>query len=165
MDATSGENRKLTILVVDDERLVADSLVQILNMVGFNAFPLYSGSDAVELATQKSYDVLISDVVMDGMTGIDAAIEICKVNPNCKVLLLSGHERTADLLKDAHERGHDFDVLAKPAHPLAIIDERCDITMTESRNRNGAGWPNKGSSTGFCLSMTTRAFGRPLPSS
>ena len=85
MSATSGESRKLTILVVDDERLVADSLVQILNMVGFNAFPLYSGSEAVKQAVQKPYDVLISDVVMDGMTGTDAAIEICKV------LFLSGN--------------------------------------------------------------------------
>jgi FixJ family two-component response regulator len=66
--------------------------------------------------------VLISDVVMNGMTGTDAAIEICRVNPNCKVLILSGHERTAVLLKDAHERGHDFDILTKPVHPSVIID-------------------------------------------
>ncbi|HMH14711.1 MAG TPA: hypothetical protein VK578_16555 [Edaphobacter sp.] len=39
-----------------------------------------------------------------------------------KVLLVSGNEKTADLLKDAHERGHDFDILAKPVHPTVIID-------------------------------------------
>ena len=59
---------------------------------------------------------------MAGMTGIDAAIEICKVLPNCKVLLVSGDERAADLLKDAHERGHDFEIIAKPVHPGVIID-------------------------------------------
>jgi CheY-like chemotaxis protein len=86
-------------------------------------FPcLYSGSDAVEQATQKPYDVLICDVVMAGMTGIDAAIEIRIILPNCKVLLVSGNERTAEILNDAHEQGHDFDILAKPAHPTAIID-------------------------------------------
>lgn len=53
---------------------------------------------------------------------MDAAIEICKVHPNCKVLLLSGNERAAGILKDAHERGHDFDILAKPVHPVVIID-------------------------------------------
>ena len=116
-----GRTRKLKILVVDDERLIADTIVQVLNMVGFNAVALYSGSKAIELAAQEPYDVLISDVVMDGITGIDAAIEIRKILPNCKVLLLSGNTRTSDLLKDAHERGHDFDILAKPVHPSVII--------------------------------------------
>jgi CheY-like chemotaxis protein len=122
MAATSGENGRLNILVVDDEQLVANSLVQVLNMVGFNAFPLYGGSDAVEQATQKPYDVLICDVVMAGMTGIDAAIEIRKVLPHCRVLLVSGNTRTTDMLKYAHEQGHDFDILAKPVHPSEIID-------------------------------------------
>jgi DNA-binding NtrC family response regulator len=92
-------------------------------MAGFNAVPLYSGSDAIEQATQKPYDVLISDVIMgEMMSGIDAAVEICKVLPNCKVLLISGNIQTGDMLKDAHERGHDFDILAKPVHPSLIID-------------------------------------------
>ena len=66
--------------------------------------------------------MLISDVVMDGMNGIESAIEICKILPNCKVLLVSGNNRTADLLKDALEQGHNFDILAKPVHPTVIID-------------------------------------------
>ncbi len=82
----------------------------------------YSGSQAIDQAATAPFDVLISDVVMDGMTGIDAAIEICKALPNCKVLLVSGDERTAKISRDAHERGHDFDILAKPVHPTVIID-------------------------------------------
>ena len=66
----------MRILVIDEEQLVADSLVQVLNMVGFNACSLYSCSDAVEQATRKPYDVLIGEVVMDGLSGIDAAIKI-----------------------------------------------------------------------------------------
>ena len=116
------ENRKLSVLVVDDEQLVADSLVQILNMFGFNASSRYSGSHAIDQAETAPFDVLISDVVMDGMTGIDAAIEICKALPHCKVLLLSGNEKAANMLKDAHKQGHDFDILAKPVHPSVIID-------------------------------------------
>jgi DNA-binding NtrC family response regulator len=122
MSATSNVTRKLSVLVVDDEQLVADSLVQILNMFGFDASSGYSGSEAIEQAAAAPFDVLISDVVMDGMTGIDAAIEVRKVLPNCKVLLVSGNTRTADMLKDACERGHDFDILAKPVHPTVIID-------------------------------------------
>ena len=122
MGATSGESRKLNILVVDDERLVADSLVEILTMFGFDASCRYSGSQAIDRANTVAFDVLITDVVMNEMTGIEAAIEICKVLPNCKVLLMSGNNRTAEMLKDAHEQGHDFDILAKPVHPSVIID-------------------------------------------
>jgi DNA-binding response OmpR family regulator len=112
----------LNILVVDDEHLVADSLVEILNIYGFNASSRYGGSQAIDQATSAPFDVLISDVVMGQISGIDAAIEICKILPNCKVLLLSGNTRTTDMLKDAHERAHDFDIVAKPVHPLVIID-------------------------------------------
>ena len=117
---TSG-TRKLSVLVVDDEELVADSLVQILNMFGFDASSGYSGSQAIDRANTAAFDVLITDVVMGEMTGIDAAIEIRKVLPNCKVLLVSGNTRTSDMLENAHERGHDFDILAKPVHPSLIL--------------------------------------------
>jgi CheY-like chemotaxis protein len=113
---------KLRILVVDDEEIVADSLVNVLNLFGFEASSLYSGSQAIDRANIASFDVLITEVVMREMTGIDAAIEIQKVLPNCKVLLVSGYVWTDDLLKDARERGRDFDILAKPVHPSVIID-------------------------------------------
>jgi CheY-like chemotaxis protein len=122
MGTTSGATPRLSVLVVDDEVLVADSLVQILKMFGFDASSRYNGSHAIDLANNAAFDVLISDVVMDGMNGIESAIEICKILPNCKVLLVSGNNRTADMLKDAHERGHDFEVLAKPVHPSEIIE-------------------------------------------
>jgi DNA-binding NtrC family response regulator len=117
-----GESRKLNVLVVDDERVVADSLAWILNLTGFNACSVYSGSEAMNHVVVNPIDILVSDVVMDGVSGIEAAIEICKVLPNCKVLLMSGNIRTGDMLKDAHEQGYDFDILAKPVHPTVIID-------------------------------------------
>jgi len=51
--AISGEDRKLSVLVVDDEELVADSLVEILNMFGYSAFSLCSGAAAITRATEK----------------------------------------------------------------------------------------------------------------
>src|SRR5579863_3166633 len=120
MSATSDESRKLNLLVVDDERLIADSLAWILNLKGLNTHSVYSGSEAISHAVTNPIDILISDVVMEGMSGIDAAIEICKLCPNCKVLLLSGNIRTSDLLKAAQDLGHDFDILAKPIHPDEI---------------------------------------------
>src|ERR1700739_1918731 len=122
MSNTYGENLKLNDLVVDDEHVVADSLAWILNLTGFNACSVYSGRDAINHVVVNPIDILVSDVVMDGVSGSEAAIEICKVLPHCKVLLMSGNILTADMLKDAHEQGHDFDILAKPVHPSVIID-------------------------------------------
>ena len=124
-----GEPRKLNVLVVDDEQLVADSLVKILNMFGFNASSGYSGSQAIDRATTAPFDVLISEVVMNRMSGIDSAIEICKILPNCQVLLISGDNQTADMVKGAHERGYDFDILAKPVHPSVIIERLMRVSV------------------------------------
>jgi DNA-binding response OmpR family regulator len=112
----------LNLLVVEDERLIADSLAWILNLRGFNARSVYSGLEAINHAVINPIDILVSDVVMEGMSGIDAAIEICKLLPNCKVLLFSGNIATSDMLNAAHALGHDFDILAKPVHPSEIIE-------------------------------------------
>jgi len=122
MTTTPVATRKLDVLIVDDDQLVADTLCQILNTFGFNAYCAYSGPQAIHHATYAPFDVLITDVVMTGMTGIEAAFEIWKVLPNCKVLLVSGHQATAHLLRAAQERGHDFEVLAKPVYPAVIIE-------------------------------------------
>jgi CheY-like chemotaxis protein len=113
--------QKRKILVVDDERLIADTLVQILNMMGYEAVCVYNGAEAIQRAAKSQFDMLISDVVMPGMNGIDAAIEICKLIPTCKVLLISGNNRTGDLLREAQSKGYLFEVLAKPVHPREIL--------------------------------------------
>ena len=69
MSATSGETRKLNVLIVDDERLIADSLAWILNLKGFNARSVYSGSEAINHAVINPIDILVSDVVMEGISG------------------------------------------------------------------------------------------------
>lgn len=113
---------QLRVLVADDEKTVADSLVMILKSKGYEATAVYSGESAIQLATTLDPDVLISDVVMRGMTGIEAAGEILKIAPACRVLLVSGHMMTADLLEDAETQGHRFEILPKPIHPRVLLD-------------------------------------------
>jgi CheY-like chemotaxis protein len=55
------------------------------------------------------------------MNGIEAAIEIRKFLPNCKILLFSGQAATADLLEKARAKGHEFEILAKPVHPQDLL--------------------------------------------
>lgn len=112
---------KPKILVVDDERVIADTLVIILNRNGFEASAAYSGESAVEQAQAEKPQMIISDVIMNDMNGIDAAIKIRSVLPACKILLFSGQAATADLLEKARAQGHEFEILAKPVHPQDLL--------------------------------------------
>lgn len=112
---------KPKILVVDDERVIADTLVIILNRNGFEASAAYSGETAVTQAKSLRPEMIISDVIMNDMNGIDAAIQIRSILPQCKILLFSGQAATADLLEKAHQQGHEFEILAKPVHPQDLL--------------------------------------------
>jgi CheY-like chemotaxis protein len=115
------ENHKPRVLVADDERVIADTLAIILNQAGYNASAVYSGTSAVEEAKNVKPDLVISDVIMPDMNGIDAAIKIRAALPSCKILLFSGQAATADLLENARQRGHEFEILAKPVHPQDLL--------------------------------------------
>ena len=112
---------KPKILVVDDERVIADTLAMILNQSGFEAQAVYSGEKAVELATTFTPDMLITDVIMADLNGIDAAIRIRALLPQIKILLFSGQAATADLLEKARSQGYEFEILAKPVHPQDLL--------------------------------------------
>jgi CheY-like chemotaxis protein len=112
---------KPKVLVADDERVIADTLVIILNQAGFDATAVYSGEKAIEMAGTLKPDMLISDVIMPDINGIDAAITVRKILPTCKILLFSGQAATADLLDRARGQGHEFEILAKPVHPQDLL--------------------------------------------
>jgi CheY-like chemotaxis protein len=114
-------NGKPKVLVADDERVIADTLAIILNQHGYDASAVYTGTAAVERARSVRPDLVISDVIMPDMNGIDAAIKIRSLLPNCKILLFSGQAATADLLESARQQGHEFEILAKPVHPQDLL--------------------------------------------
>src|SRR5579875_3449317 len=117
----SEQQVKPKVLVADDERVIADTLAIILNQSGFEAMAVYSGEKAVEAAGNWRPDMLISDVIMTDLNGIDAAIKIRSLLPSCKILLFSGQAATADLLDRARGQGHEFEILAKPVHPQDLL--------------------------------------------
>lgn len=121
MDSHSQARSKTRVLIADDEKVIADTLGLILNQNGFDATAVYNGRHAIDTARTFSPDVFLADVVMPGMSGIDAAIQICALIPRCRILLLSGQAATSDLLHDARLRGHDFEILLKPIHPIQLI--------------------------------------------
>ena len=112
---------KPRVLVADDERVIADTLAMILNQSGFEAKAVYSGEKALEEASAFEPQMLISDVIMADLNGIDAAIRMRELLPGIKILLFSGQAATADLLEKARARGYEFEILAKPVHPQDLL--------------------------------------------
>jgi CheY-like chemotaxis protein len=112
---------KPKVLVADDERVIADTLAMILNQSGFEARAVYSSEKALEVVPEFKPDMLISDVIMGDLNGIDAAIQIRAILPNIKILLFSGQAATADLLEKARAHGYEFEILAKPVHPQDLL--------------------------------------------
>jgi CheY-like chemotaxis protein len=115
------ETAPTRILVVDDEPLIADTIVQILNRSGFIAEAAYGGREAIEAARRITPELILSDVLMPHLDGVEAAIAIQKFLPETRIVLFSGQAATVEILARARTRGYHFELLAKPLHPTQLI--------------------------------------------
>jgi len=113
----------LKIIVVDDEPVIADTLVNILNGEGYNAISTSNGRSAIEWSEKFQPDVVVSDVIMPGLSGVDSAKAILKQLPNCRIILFSGQAASVDLVARAREEGYSFEVLAKPVDPDVLLNK------------------------------------------
>lgn len=109
------------VLIVDDERNIADTLSIILSKSGFATMTAYDGVTALEFARTIPPDIVISDVAMPGMSGVQLAIRLTEVIPECKIILFSGQASTVDLLENARQDGYYFNTLTKPVHPKEML--------------------------------------------
>jgi DNA-binding NtrC family response regulator len=115
-------SKQLRIFVVDDEDVIASSLAMILRFQGgFHATSFTDPLKALQAVHAEVPDLLITDVVMPQMSGIDLAIQLSDICPDCKVLLFSGQAATADLLEAARSSGYKFELLLKPVHPADLL--------------------------------------------
>lgn len=109
------------VMVVDDESSIADTLAEILSRSGYNTVAAYDGDSALETALLNPPEMLITDVVLPGMSGVELAITMRRIFPDCKIILFSGQASTADLLAAASREGHQFTLLSKPIHPADLL--------------------------------------------
>jgi DNA-binding NtrC family response regulator len=109
------------ILVVDDEPRIADILVMIFQRDGYMASAVYNGKDALACIAHDPPSLVIADVVMPGLDGIELAKKIRASYPNCRVLLFSGNADTQQMLAAAEQQGHAFEILAKPVPPPMML--------------------------------------------
>jgi DNA-binding NtrC family response regulator len=115
------DTKRPSIFVVDDEYIIASTLATILQRNGFDASFFTEPLAVLPAARLKAPDLLITDVVMPVLSGIDLAIAVRLEFPECKVLLFSGQAATANLLEAARLKGYDFELLSKPIHPTEFL--------------------------------------------
>jgi CheY-like chemotaxis protein len=115
------------ILIVDDERLIADSLAEIIQAAGYEVRRAYSGLEAVEAIAEFCPNLLLSDVLMPNMNGFELALQIRKSCPKCHLLFFSGQAATAQLAQSFITTfttlGYRFELLPKSIHPSVLLQK------------------------------------------
>jgi DNA-binding NtrC family response regulator len=109
------------VFVVDDEISIAKMLSVILQIHLFDATPFADPLAALEMARVSPPDYLISDIAMEGMTGIELARTFRREVPGCKILLFSALAEGPELVRRAQEEGTTFSFLQKPVHPAELV--------------------------------------------
>jgi len=102
-----------SVLLVDDEKDFVEMLSLRLKEVGEKVTPAYNGRECLELLEKENIDVVILDIKMPGMDGIETLREIKKKFPLVEVIMLTGHGTTETAVQGM--RLGAFDYLMKPA--------------------------------------------------
>ena len=116
--------RRPCVFIVDDERMLADTLAEIFASAGFDSFPFYSAGSALQVALEMTPDLLISDVMLDPDTinGVELAIYFERLYPCCRVVLISGATETPQLLNRVRTARQNFPLVTKPVPPGRLIE-------------------------------------------
>ena len=114
--------RRLRVLVADDEPLIVGTLRIVLESRGYEVAVANSGDRAVAVAARFYPHILVSDVLMPKKDGVQAAMEIRNMFPDCQVLLLTGSPQMLDLLENSRKRGINFALVAKPVDTAELLN-------------------------------------------
>ena len=109
------------IFVVDDEKIIAETAAMILRWQGFIVDSFTNPVEALAASRNQTPDLLITDIGMQLLSGVELAIQVRKGCPNCKVLLLTGQEETPETREILRAAGQQFDLLLKPIHPVELV--------------------------------------------
>jgi len=123
------DDRRHRVLIVDDERTIADTLSLIFSASGYETRAAYSAEQALEIIPEWLPHLAVIDVALPGMHGIELAILLTAQCPDCRLLLFSGQSQTSDLLAEAETKSYKFDILAKPVHPTVMLNTALNLLV------------------------------------
>lgn len=111
------------LLVLDDERIIADTMCMIANHYGYEAKAAYNHSSAIAIAHEFHPDFFLTGFNnCSDENGCETAAIVLSFLPHCRIAIFSGSKNAVPVLQDFLDRGYDFDVLAKPVHPLDFVE-------------------------------------------
>jgi two-component system response regulator CpxR len=112
---------KVRVLLVDDEEQFVETLAQRLEARDFAVATAFNGDQALDYIKSKDVDVVVLDVLMPGLSGIDTLREMKRIRPLTEVIMLTGHA-TVETAIDGMKLGA-FDYLMKPTEIEELVDK------------------------------------------
>lgn len=135
---------KINILVVDDEPVARQSLSDILRLEGYNVSAVANGEQAVEHVRNHAVDLIVLDLKMPGMNGLDVVQVVNQLSPDTEIILLTAFGSMESAVEALRQRVHDY--LLKPASPSQILEsvkrglERRDARLKQKENKDVEVW-------------------------
>jgi DNA-binding NtrC family response regulator len=120
---------KPRVLIVDDDHVIASTMSLILNATGFDSLAAFSGDQALDLARSHPFHILVTDVNMEPMNGIELGIAFLDIHSAASVFLITGSLEVADDALEALPRGRQFPLLQKPVHPQDLIERLRSVSV------------------------------------
>lgn len=115
------------VLIVDDEGVIRETLAWIFRSRGYAPKAVGSAEEALELVDEWVPGMAIIDVSLPGMDGVDLAIHLKSLRPECRLLLISGQPGSLELLQRAESKGHVLELLAKPVPPATLLERAAQM--------------------------------------
>ncbi len=127
----------LELVVVDDELIVRKRLKPALEKSGYNVEVFDDGAGVLERIKEKTFDIVVTDVRMDDVDGIQVLEQVLARSDRTKVIIITGYA-TVEVAREALAKGA-FDFIAKPFKPndLRVIIERAAETIRAERSQEG----------------------------
>lgn len=111
---------KFNILVVDDEAVTRQTLTDILRLEGYTVNAVANGEAAVDYLRTHAVDLVVLDIRMPGMDGLDVVQVANQIAPDVEIVLLTAHGSMETAVEALRHRVHDY--LLKPASPSQIVE-------------------------------------------
>jgi DNA-binding response OmpR family regulator len=111
---------KANILVVDDELIERQTLTEILRLEGYHVASVANGEAAVDYVRTYQIDLIVLDLRMPGMGGLDVVRVVNRISPDIEIILLTAHGSMESAIDALRNQVHDY--LLKPASPNQIIE-------------------------------------------
>ena len=124
---------KLSIMIIDDENIVGKRLQPALEKRGDTVETFIDSREALKRFDEKNFDVVVTDIRMDNIDGIEVLEHIASRNKRTKVIMITGYA-TVEVAREALAKGA-FDFIAKPFKPndLRSIIERAAQELSSEK--------------------------------